>query len=240
MTKVAVLWAGGIRDFRRTWSNYRGAILQSCRHGDNDLEVDLYVSTYESEDVEEFTELYQPVHIDVESLEKVTAKSQEAMLDLQKTHYDKWPESNPISTVSTLYKLDRVYKTFEKHSLYNYDYVVRYRDRILLSHQLDHALPPVGEYGRGILIPQFGNWKGGLCDVFAVGSELQMKKYHCGILDNLYSYLEQGCYLQVENILLWHLVAQNIKLIRKPYGVSILQETPNKDLDTATYTKRFS
>lgn len=233
-TKVAILWAGDTRSFKTTWPNYQGTILECC--SGHDLDIDLYVSTYQSDDLNEFVDLYRPIHIDVENKEEVAAESKLKMLSLEDIPYNKWPESRLLSMLSMYYKLERAFKEFQKNKEREYDIVVRFRDRLLLSNPLSTLIERLS--ATRLTIPLFGDWRGGIGDTLALGSEELIQKYQCGILENLESYLRQGCHFHPENILLWHLVSQGVQLERPVFPVSLLQETRNKFIDTIIYTTR--
>jgi len=235
--KVAVLWPGDIRLFNHTYSNYCSTVLGQCGGGP-DLEVDLYVSTYDTAPVDKFSELYKPKAIDIQSKHEVKFFSEKKLQEINsRVDYNRWVESKPINIVSMYYKIQRCWRVFQEQKDKDYDIVVRYRDKIILGVPIIEKLKILVD-DNSIFIPQHGDWRGGVGDVFAIGTEKGMEKYFNGILGNLESYLSQGCHFHPEPILLWHLVSQQIKLIRKAFSICLMSETKSGLFHTDLYTVR--
>lgn len=230
---IAVIWCGDIRFYEQTYYSYKANILNLIKKG---YAIDLYASVYKSSQTQKFRSLYDPI-----ALEEQDRKSVEAHIRAQygdfadESKYNFWPESRLMDCICMHYKMKRAYSFFEMTKNKDYKYVIRMRDKIIFEEQLNDNILNKIQTSYDIFIPQFGDWRGGINDLFAIGFPEAMKKYF-SIIDNYDKYLTQGCYFHFENLLGWHLIYNRMNLIREPFDLYIYGKAQEDTIKK--YTKK--
>ena len=200
--KVAILWPGTLRYASHLLSYYRCCIEAPLHRAG--YETHLYCSTYAGHEVSDFVSSYKPYRIDIEEKNIVEGKVRGRIESIE--FHNRWPETNHVACTAMFYKLARCYSMLEA----DYDYVVRYRDKIWLGKELQ----PATFRQDTVQIPAKGDWRGGLCDTFAVGSMKHMRHYCCFVQMFLEKMIEEGCFFHPENLMLWSMLKSGAKLER--------------------------
>ena len=201
--KLAILFSGRIHRFQNHFTNIMDSLVQ-----ENDVDFFLSQSPELNEDLELFTELYNPRVLNNDPLELFNYMSYRCP--------DK--EHRPTNILSMFYNRKRVFQDFKKHiqtTQEHYDLVLSHRLDLYCYETLDFSLAK-----HGLCIPDTKSC--GLFDQFAFGTLNTMEPYMT-VYDHLESALQAGCPFNAEILL--KTILENTTIHRFPFKTQIICDT---------------
>jgi FkbM family methyltransferase len=181
--KVCLLLSGQLRNAKETYPHFKKNLLDK-------YDVDVYISTWQSEHIQQIIELYKPVSVDIENYEfgfeeKWDTITKDEIHKLEKN-------SNLVSCISMWYKtmkVNRIRNDYQKLMGIQYDVVIKTRPDIKLEEPLE-----LSQFNQNTLYVPYGwDWFYGINDLMAWGDESIMNSY-CNLFyefSNLVSRLDR-------------------------------------------------
>ncbi len=182
--KCAVLLSGEIRDGLKYLDQNFNFFLKN-----ND--VDVYIHSYRCDEEDQITKFYKPKWAIFE-VKKQYVKQE--LIDFVSSN--KAGETVPYNALHMWRKRKEVFKLIEK---YNYD-------KIFLTRFDSYGDKNISNYfdKSSLVIPQGGDFRGGIFDLCCLGSYEQLK-YYCDLYDFAETYSKEGCLFHPETMLKYHL-----------------------------------
>ena len=193
--KVAVLISGhlrcGLDNFDKNLNFYI-----------KDINPDIYVHTYDNQDNDSLVKLYNPVEMVVES-DNINYLSEEVS-DYSKYMFNQAGETNIFNT------LNMWRKRYEVSKLVNKTY-----DRVFYTRFDCYSLKSIKEFliNDGLIVPQGGDYRGGLLDLCALGSQ-EIMNYYCSLYTKVNEYFYSGTRFHPETMLRRHIENKSIPITR--------------------------
>jgi len=178
---------------------------------------DIFVQTYNTEDGLQFIRTVQPKRYRLDHPNDT---------DIQISKYasiNKAAETN----VLTMYLMYRNIKNCMDLIDAEYNLVIRTRSDLLYGSPLD--LSKVNP--DSIYIPQGGDWRGGVFDMFAI-SGIHGMSYYSSIFSKLNEYVERGVHAHPEILMRYHLMfnQHNFSLVRFPWDIKVIRAIKDSNI----------
>lgn len=203
--KVALLLSGQIRDGVDIYEFFYKNFL--CHY-----DVDVFISVWDDENLNEFIKIYNPVSVEVEKYTDLFKNS----------FYNKTIEFLPkLETNANLISLTSMWcKTksvgelkikYEEITKTKYDVVVKTRPDLKLEERITFD----GIKDNTVYIPYGWNWSGGINDLLVYGDSNSVKKY-CFLFDELVYLLKELDTINPEKVLQRYLRTKTNLKIKRP------------------------
>lgn len=180
--RIAVCLSGHLKFPELGVGSLRGNILRG-------LEQDIFVCSYNTpENISALRQISPKKFI----LHDINKKDEISPLAEQR----KFPETR----LADMYAMFRNIRDCFSLVDFNYDVVIRARSDVLYGGGFS-----LDDLARGGLhIPRGGDWRGGMCDIFAIGT-LNAMRYYCRLYDFINYYIAEGVNAHPETLLREHL-----------------------------------
>ena len=165
---------------------------------------------------------YQPVAISIERQEvfdvsRFDRKQQNATVKLEETHL-----KNLLSMFTSMQRACELKSAHERETGVQYDCVVRCRSDLFFF-----APVSLADYAdvleKAVVIPQGGDFRGGLNDQLAFSSSRNMNAY-CSAVGFIDAYYQAGGLMHAESLLRAHLADRGLAVERAPIDYEIVRE----------------
>lgn len=204
--RIALLIYGRLNKAITQFTNIENNIFQNNLNS----QIDCFCSSDNSKHMENFINLYSPKNFINDEI-IVT----DNLLNYYKFNFNTPSETNIKNVIKHFTNKKRVFELMEKYSITNkikYDVVISYRIDIQLISKFDICNPKYNT----IYIPEGQDWRMGINDQIAYGSQNVMKKY-CNILNNIHIILKYKLSkygFHPENLTLANIKYNNIYIYR--------------------------
>ena len=163
--KVCLLLSGGMRTATETFTSFKSNLLDR-------YDTDVFISTWNYDNVYESIDLFNPISFDVENYEAGFQSKWETLV----THNQHKLETNAnlVSMISMWYKTLRVNQLrtqYENLMGFKYDLIIKTRPDIKIEEPINLIQSP------NLSIPYGWDWSGGINDLMAWGNQSNMQVY---------------------------------------------------------------
>jgi hypothetical protein len=163
--KVCLLLSGGMRTATETFTSFKSNLLDR-------YDTDVFISTWNYDNVYESIDLFNPISFDVENYEAGFQSKWETLV----THNQHKLETNAnlVSMISMWYKTLRVNQLrtqYENLMGFKYDLIIKTRPDIKIEEPINLIQSP------NLSIPYGWDWSGGINDLIAWGNQSNMQVY---------------------------------------------------------------
>lgn len=221
--RTAICISGLARYYKETYRLFKENILDQLPG-----EYDIFISTWETEDILEIKDLYKPTLIKTDPNIPENLKGYQEWEDFY-TQFPNNSEANPANTLPMLYKVKDCMEMVEGYGqtvTVGYDYVIRTRFDILHNTPLNlYQLFSLKPDEIGIHLSPLPEEPGWLYDGFAFGDYNVMKKYS-NLYDNLLQQAQNSNTWVIHEILRDYLIDSNIQPINPHNMIGMIK--PNK------------
>jgi hypothetical protein len=163
--KVCLLLSGGMRTATETFTSFKSNLLDR-------YDTDVFISTWNYDNVYESIDLFNPISFDVENYEAGFQSKWETLV----THNQHKLETNAnlVSMISMWYKTLRVNQLrtqYENLMGFKYDLIIKTRPDIKIEEPINLIQSP------NLSVPYGWDWSGGINDLMAWGNQSNMQVY---------------------------------------------------------------
>jgi hypothetical protein len=163
--KICLLLSGDMRNVYETFPSFKSNLLDR-------YDTDIFISTWNSDKVNQSINLFNPISIDIENYEAgFQSKWNELVSQYE---YKLETNANLVSMISMWYKTLRVSqlkKKYEGLMGFKYDLVIKTRPDIILEEPIQLS------QSDSLVIPFGWDWSEGINDLMAWGNQSNMETY---------------------------------------------------------------
>lgn len=197
--KIAIMYSGLTSPFNQSiYDNHKKYLLDH-------YDCDIYMSTWKHSSNECAFSLLQPTNYNIEDYSEL----EPMFLDMEKLVTFKFPETKVLNVFSMYYN---IYKAFNSVLQHNYNAYVRIRFDI----KFDSTIQII--FNDYVHIPEKGNHRGGILDLFGYGDYNRMSAY-CNTFLHISDYLKAKLVCHPETILKHSLLSNDIKINRTKQNI---------------------
>jgi len=184
------------------------------------LQPDVFIHTWSVSDEvnERAKQLYSPVQAVFEELSDVTFNVDKMQIFKTRRGVGNIKVENVFHMYRKMRLVNMLKAAQEEKLSSRYDLVIRARFDSWILHPISSADLNVAKHN--IIIPNFGDYGGGIFDQFAFGASRLMDVYN-NVLPNIVKYWWKGCLFHPEQLLLYHLESKQISIKRSGYKVGL-------------------
>ena len=206
--KVCLLLSGGMRNATETFPSFKSNLLDR-------YDTDVFISTWNSHNVYDSINLFNPISVDVENYEAGFQSKWESLVSHNEHKLE--TNANLVSMISMWYKTIRVNQLRTKYENlmgFKYDLIIKTRPDIRIEEPMNLIQSP------NLSIPYGWDWSEGINDLMAWGNQYNMDTY-CELFYMFASLANSMDKINPETMLKQYLKIKNIKTERPKVDLTL-------------------